>query len=174
MTNEGNANGERIDEPLVNSAVVGVPYASPEAADAMGGLTVDEFTATATIAGGDPDERRTLNWGDGSPEEEYVLSDSGGQVASHTYAAAGTYTVTAADSAGNMLTSDTVEIVDPAPPSGDDGPAPEEDKGTYEPGEHTVADVEAYVAEHPDERAAITVAERAGKNRSTLLEALGG
>ena len=44
----------------------------------------------------------------------------------------------------------------------------------YDPDEHTVSEVEAYVADHPDERDAILAAERAGKNRRTLIAALEG
>ena len=62
------------------------------------------------------------------------------------------------------------------PVSGDTTPPP--DPGTevppqpYDPGAHTVAEVEAYVADHPDELDAITAAEEAGKARVTLLNAL--
>jgi hypothetical protein len=42
----------------------------------------------------------------------------------------------------------------------------------YDPGAHTVAEVVAYVAEHPDERATVRAAEAAGKARVTLLDAL--
>jgi hypothetical protein len=53
-------------------------------------------------------------------------------------------------------------------------PEPDGDgDGAFDPGEHTVAEVEAYAAEHPDELDAIIAAESAGKNRSTLLTALG-
>jgi hypothetical protein len=38
----------------------------------------------------------------------------------------------------------------------------------FDPGEHTVADVEAYIAEHPDEADAVRKAEAKGKNRSSL------
>jgi len=51
-------------------------------------------------------------------------------------------------------------------------PEPASEPETYDPGDHTVADVETYAAEHPDEREAILAAERAGKNRSTLIAAL--
>lgn len=44
--------------------------------------------------------------------------------------------------------------------------------GAYDPGLHTVAEVIAYVADHPDQRAAVRDAEAAGKARSTLLTAL--
>lgn len=42
----------------------------------------------------------------------------------------------------------------------------------FDPADWTVAEVEAHLAEHPDERDAILAAERAGKNRSTLVAAL--
>jgi hypothetical protein len=51
------------------------------------------------------------------------------------------------------------------PPEGDDG-------DVFDPGAHTVADVEAYVDENPDELDAVLAAEKAGKNRVTLVEAL--
>jgi hypothetical protein len=41
--------------------------------------------------------------------------------------------------------------------------------GGFDPGEHTVAEVEEYLADHPDERDSVLGAERAGKNRSTLV-----
>jgi hypothetical protein len=39
---------------------------------------------------------------------------------------------------------------------------------TFDPSTHTVADVQAYIAEHPDEADAVLAAEAAGKNRATL------
>jgi hypothetical protein len=48
-----------------------------------------------------------------------------------------------------------------------DDPDPQ-DAG-FDPGAHTVADVEAYMAEHPDERDAVLDAERAGKARVSLV-----
>ena len=44
--------------------------------------------------------------------------------------------------------------------------------GAYDPGAHTVDEVLAYAADHPDEVNAIAAAEEAGKNRSTLLDRL--
>ena len=41
---------------------------------------------------------------------------------------------------------------------------------SYDPGEHTVDEVQAYLAKHPDERDAVVAAEKAGKNRVTLTE----
>ena len=50
---------------------------------------------------------------------------------------------------------------------------PEEDveveEGAYDPGEYTVAEVQEYVTDNPDEALAIYDAEIAGKNRSTLV-----
>lgn len=42
----------------------------------------------------------------------------------------------------------------------------------YDPAQHNVDEVLAYVAEHPDERQPILDAETAGQARKTLLEAL--
>jgi hypothetical protein len=39
----------------------------------------------------------------------------------------------------------------------------------YNPAEHSAAAVIAYIEEHPDEAAAVIAAERAGKNRKTIL-----
>ncbi len=38
----------------------------------------------------------------------------------------------------------------------------------FDPEEHTVAEVEAYIAEHPEETDAVLATEAAGKNRTTL------
>jgi hypothetical protein len=105
----GNINGELINEPLINSAVVGVAYASP---GGSGGVTVDGLSATVTITGGNADEQRTVDWGDGT-SDDVVLSATGDATASHTYAAAGDYTVAGKDSAGNTLTSEQVTVTEP-------------------------------------------------------------
>jgi hypothetical protein len=44
--------------------------------------------------------------------------------------------------------------------------------GGFAPADHTVAEVEEYAAAHPRERAAVVAAERAGKNRATLISSL--
>jgi hypothetical protein len=44
----------------------------------------------------------------------------------------------------------------------------------YDPGAETVADVQAYVEANPDQREAVLAAEKAGKNRSTLVTWLEG
>ena len=57
--------------------------------------------------------------------------------------------------------------VDAAPAA---APAPKaEAREAFDPGDHTVAEVEAYLADHPDETAAVLKAEKAGKNRQTLV-----
>lgn len=56
-------------------------------------------------------------------------------------------------------------------PTGSSATAPAE---AYDPGAHTVAEVTDYAAAHPDEVPAILAAEQAGKNRTTLVAALGG
>ena len=50
--------------------------------------------------------------------------------------------------------------------AGTNNPDPASD---FDPGDHTVAEVEAYLDEHPDEIDRVLEAERAGKNRTTLL-----
>lgn len=44
--------------------------------------------------------------------------------------------------------------------------------GSYDPADHTVADVLDYAAAHPDQIGAITDAELAGRNRVTLVDGL--
>jgi len=58
--------------------------------------------------------------------------------------------------------------------AGDDAPAPEPepDPEQFDPAAHTVDDVLAYVDGHPDAAASVLEAERAGKARTTLLDAL--
>ena len=41
--------------------------------------------------------------------------------------------------------------------------------GAYDPDDHTVNEVLDYVDDHPDEVDAVLAAERAGKNRTTLI-----
>lgn len=48
-------------------------------------------------------------------------------------------------------------------------PAPKAEAKAFDPGEHTVAEVEDYLAAHPDETDAVLEAEKAGKNRTTLV-----
>ena len=54
-------------------------------------------------------------------------------------------------------------------------PAPQAKQGeAFDPGDHTVAEVEEYVAANPDQQAAVLKAEKAGKNRTTLVDSLEG
>lgn len=54
-------------------------------------------------------------------------------------------------------------------PLGSSPPAGEPSGATFDPGEHTVAEVEAYLEEHPDEREVVLELEVEGKARSSLL-----
>jgi len=47
-------------------------------------------------------------------------------------------------------------------------PKPAAESGSFDPGEHTVVEVEEYLAANPDEADAVLAAEAAGKNRTTL------
>lgn len=62
--------------------------------------------------------------------------------------------------------------------TGNDEPepqAPTEPRGeAYDPGEHTVNEVKAYVEDNPDEAQAVLDAEQAGENRVTLVAWLEG
>jgi len=51
--------------------------------------------------------------------------------------------------------------------AGTNNPDPASD--AFDPGAHTVADVELYLADHPDERDRVLAAERDGKNRVSLV-----
>lgn len=86
--------------------------------------------------------------------------------------------------------ADAVEVVDLTPPTApptaplvaveapslpvldDADPGEPETVGAFDPSAHNGPAVIAYAAEHPDERAAILAAERAGKQRTTVLAAL--
>lgn len=45
----------------------------------------------------------------------------------------------------------------------------EDDEEAYDPGAHTIAEVQQYVTDYPDELEAVTAAEKSGKNRTTLV-----
>jgi hypothetical protein len=49
-------------------------------------------------------------------------------------------------------------------------PAPAAEGATFDPGDHTIAEVQTYVEANPDTAAAIAAAEQAGKARVTLLD----
>ena len=52
-------------------------------------------------------------------------------------------------------------------------PTAQAGQGTgFNPAEHTVAQVQAYVDANPSQRQAVLDAERAGKNRTTLVDSL--
>ena len=49
-------------------------------------------------------------------------------------------------------------------------PVATEQAAAYDPGEHTIAQVQAYVTDHPDQADAILAAEMDGKDRVTLVD----
>jgi hypothetical protein len=55
------------------------------------------------------------------------------------------------------------------PPEPPVEPAPKAETA-YDPGAYTVDEVQAYIAEHPDEAAAVLAAERAHRGRVTLID----
>jgi hypothetical protein len=58
-----------------------------------------------------------------------------------------------------------------APEPGDEPTEPIEVTEEFDPSDHTVAEVQAYLDEHPDETDAVLDRERAGKARTTLIGA---
>lgn len=73
------------------------------------------------------------------------------------------------------LVNDAVVGVDYVAPGDEPAPAPQSEPaksgkaGSFDPGEHTVADVQEYLAKHPDQADAVLAAEKAGKARATLV-----
>lgn len=65
---------------------------------------------------------------------------------------------------GNWIRDGFTVVWDENAPAADDG------SEAFDPGEHTVADVKAWVTDHPDQVQAIYDAEVAGKARQTLLD----
>ena len=67
--------------------------------------------------------------------------------------------------------NDHVVGVEYAPPGSEPAPEQKTQKpaSSFDPGEHTVADVEAYISKHPDQRDAVLAAEKSGKARATLV-----
>jgi hypothetical protein len=52
---------------------------------------------------------------------------------------------------------------------GEEGEEGEEDEGEFDPGDHTVAEVQDYIADHPEDEERVLEAERNGKNRAGLV-----
>jgi hypothetical protein len=97
-----------------------------------------------------------------------TLTVTGAGTGANPYPPAGVYTVTINAVAG--VAPLMVEEEEAAVPTEAAAPA-EAEAATevYVPGDHTVAEVQAYVTAHPDELEAVYEAEVAGKNRSTLV-----
>jgi hypothetical protein len=77
---------------------------------------------------------------------------------------------------GPFETRDTPPGVDPETTEGEttstegETTAPPAPESVYDPGQHSVAEVQRYVEENPGEAAAIRSAEQDGKKRVTLIE----
>lgn len=132
---------------------------------------VGDFTATVTgmsvrvdLAGDVdlllPDENVEWNFGDGE-----VVRDAGGW--DHEYVQPGTYTVQLVVLVAGRIyaSSQDVEVSGEAPPV-----LPEGEE--FDPADHTVDEVLAYIDEHPDELDDVLAAEEDGKNRVTLVDKL--
>lgn len=70
----------------------------------------------------------------------------------------------------NVNTDDTTEQANADEPGAAAPEVAAAEEGPYDPGDHLVDDVKAYVTEHPDQRDEVLAAEEAGKNRVTLVE----
>uniref|UniRef100_UPI002629284C GH92 family glycosyl hydrolase n=1 Tax=Microbacterium sp. TaxID=51671 RepID=UPI002629284C len=89
----------------------GVSTLSVEAADVDAQVAGESFEATlATATGGAGDATAVINWGDGSPVSSVEVAD-GQIVGEHTYADAGTYTVSVTADDGVRSATATLDIV---------------------------------------------------------------
>jgi hypothetical protein len=52
----------------------------------------------------------------------------------------------------------------------EDAPDPVDEDAAFDPGAHSIADVKAYIDEHPDEVQRVYDAESEGKARTSLLD----
>lgn len=111
----------------------------------------------------------TFDWGDGSGKDVDVVNPDPSQspTSTHTYTANGTFTITV--SSGGQSDSTDVTISDLS-----EDPDEEAEPEAYDPGAHTVTEVQDYVTANPGQAQAVRDAEAAGKNRSTLLTWLDG
>jgi len=151
----------------------------PGTYDAADVMLAHPPSAEFSVTGQDPEVNGVLT-GDADLDlpDELVVWDFGdgttvrGNEVTHTYTSAGTFditcTVLVAGTAYTTVQPHEIpeDVLEPDPTS--EPPA----DGPYDPGEHTVDEVLAYCAEHPDEVEAIYDAEEAGKNRVTLLDKL--
>ncbi|MEV4669261.1 GH92 family glycosyl hydrolase [Microbacterium sp. LWO12-1.2] len=99
-----------------------------EAGTVSGQIAGEAFDATlATVTGGAGDSTAIVNWGDGSPVAAVDVED-GAVAAGHTYATAGTFTVTVTADDGVQSADATLEIAveEPEPEYAPEIAAPEE------------------------------------------------
>jgi hypothetical protein len=80
------------------------------------------------------------------------------------------------DAAAGLFNSAAVGVdyaapgTEPPPVVDEPDKPPKAKTAVYDPGAYTVDEVEAYVAEHPDEAAAVLAAERGHRGRVTLID----
>ena len=145
-----------------------------------------------------PNEQVTWDFGDGTPTARDAFGWEHGYVSPGTYMVRCTipvagvlYTTTQPYTVGEPPEMETLPVAyaersatvfDDAdnppeePPMGNAfptepvNPSEPENGEPYDPGEHTVAEVKEYLADHPDETDVVLEAEEAGKARSGILE----
>lgn len=111
---------------------------------------------TVAVPAGVKADSFEIHWGDGS--SQYWGAGETGD-ASHDYTGDGEYVVLVDPFADKYASYSTHVRV------GSGGLS----AASFDPGEHTVAEVQAYLADHPDEADAVLAAERAGKARVGLV-----
>lgn len=114
---------------------------------ALGNVTAHADGASGVTA--------AFDYGDSTAADVQPTS-AGAADSSHIYAANGTFTIGVTSGASTPGTT-SVTVSDLVA------------SDAFDPGAHTIAEVQDYVDDHPDESAAIRDAEAAGKARSTLL-----
>lgn len=195
------ANHGEVDAAAVQSILDATfPDAGYQAADiVLAHPPTGAFTATVTDMSvrvdlvddadlGLPDENCMWDFGDWDVGGDN-LNDAGG--ADYLYSGPGVYAVRCTIPVGGVLYTTNQDVtvgdvpaaepaIDPAyaerpatvfsdPDEEPQAPPAEEE---YDPGDHTVEEVLAYAAEHPDQADEIAAAEEAGKARVTILDKL--
>lgn len=110
----------------------------------------------------------SIDYGDGTEPEELEVTD--GSRHFHPFPD---------DLEEGEKPSPTVEILEEDPiPEEESEPEAEGDEepedGSFDPADYTVAEVQEFVAENPEEAAVVLDLEREGKNRTTLVAFLEG
>lgn len=110
--------------------------------------------AVTAHADGCTDVNARFDYGDSTAADSQPVT-AGSADSAHTYTANGTYTIRVTSGETTTTTATVTDLA--AEASG------------FDPGAHTVPEVQAYVTAHPDALLDVLEAEEAGKARSTLL-----